>query len=179
MKVDFDPLHFWFNFGALMFGVFLAVGSFSYYKNLNQTKKGIYWAVGCIATCLLVINGIMAIVDLKDEHLKKEAFELLEETYEDRGDPKNESYKNLELVVTPEKVKRYTSYNIYVANFNKQSTYKGKVEITIRNKKDKKLFTHVTETITIKPGEKKEIKNTNYDTWNPGYSWKWLGELKK
>lgn len=170
---------FWFNIGAFAFGLILAITSFNYYKKLGRTRTGLYWAIGCIATCLLVMNGIIKIVDMMDEHMKKEAFSLLEETYEDRGDPNNESFKNLELVVTPEKIKRFTAYHIYVANFNKQDTYKGEIEITIKNKKGKKVFTHVTETITIKPGEKKEIKNKNYDTWNPGYSWKWLGELKK
>ncbi|MET3730265.1 hypothetical protein ABID52_003906 [Fictibacillus halophilus] len=169
----------WFNIGAFSFGLILAISSFVHYKKLGRTRTGVYWAIGCIATCLLVMNGIIKVSDVMDEHMKKEAFELLNERYEDRGDPNNESYDNLEVVVTPDKLRSSTSYNIYVANFNKQYSYKGKIKITIRNKKDKKVFTHVTESITIKPGEKKEIENALYDTWHPNYSWKWLGELKK
>jgi hypothetical protein len=169
----------WFNIGAFVFGLILAITSFNYYKKLNRTLTGIYWAIGCIATCLLLVNGIIKVVDSMDEHMKKEAFETLHERYEDRGNPNNESYDNLELVVFPEKLKWSTSYNIFVANFNKQFTYTGKIKITIKNKDDNKVFTHVTETVTLEPGEKKEIKNTNYDTWHSGYSWRWLGELKK
>lgn len=179
MKVIFNSMHFWFNMGALALGLILAISSFVHYKKLGRTRTGVYWAIGCIATCLLAMNGIMKVADAMDEHMKKEAFELLDERYEDRGDPNNESYKNLELVVNPEKIRSFTAYNFYVANFNKKYTYKGKIQITIRNKKDKKIFTHVTKSITIKPGEKKEIKNANYETWHPNYSWRWLGELKE
>jgi hypothetical protein len=173
-----DRLVVAFNGGALVLGLILGIAAYNHYRKINK-KKGILWAIGCILTCVLFVNGIIKIVDIMDEQRKEKAFELLEETYEDRGDHENESYDNLELVVSPEKIKRFTSYNIYVANFNKQYTYKGKIKITIKNKKDKVVFTHVTETVTIKPGEKKEIENVNYDTWNPGYSWQWLGELKK
>ncbi|MBY6038570.1 hypothetical protein KUV80_18200 [Fictibacillus nanhaiensis] len=170
---------FWFNIGAFAFGLILAITSFNYYKKLNRMKTGVYWAIGCITICLLFVNGIIKVVDLMDENMKEGAFETLQERYEDRGDHKNESYDNLEVVVIPQKLKWSTSYNIYIGNFNKLYTYTGNVEITIWNKKDKKVFTHVTEKVTIKPGEKKEIKNVNYDTWHSGYSWKWLGELKK
>jgi hypothetical protein len=174
-----DKLVLYFNTGGLVFGIILGITSFNYYRKLNKTKKGVYWFIGCVATCLLFTNGIIKIVDIMDEHRKEEAFAELEEAFEDQGDHESESYDNLELVVTPEKIKRFTAYHIYVANFNKQYTYKGKIKITIKNKKDKEVFTHITETITIKPGEKKEIENVNYDTWNPGYSWQWLGKLKK
>lgn len=173
-----DRLVVAFNGGALVLGLILGIGAYKHYRKINK-KKGVLWATGCILTCVLFVNGIIKIVDIMDEQRKEKAFELLEETNEDRGDHENESYDNLELVVSPEKIKRFTAYNIYVANFNKQYTYKGKIKITIKNKKDKVVFTHVTETVTIKPGEKKEIENVNYDTWNPGYSWQWLGELKK
>lgn len=174
-----DKLVLYFNTGGLVFGIILGITSFNYYRKLNKTKKGVYWFIGCVATCLIFTNGIIKIVDIMDEQRKKEAFELLKERFEDRGDHESESYDNLQVVVIPQKLKWSTSYNIYVANFNKLYTYTGKIEITIKNKKDKKVFSHVTEKVNIKPGKKKEIKNVNYDTWHSGYSWKWLGELKK
>ncbi|MQR93620.1 hypothetical protein [Fictibacillus phosphorivorans] len=169
----------WFNIGAFAFGLILAITSFVHYKKLGRTRTGVYWAIGCIATCLLFINGIIKIVDIMDEHTKKQAFETLEETYHERGDHNNESFKNLEVVVIPEKGRGSAAYKIYAANFNKQYTYKGEIKITVKNRQEKKVFTHVTETVTLKPGEKKELKNTLYDTTHYNYSWRWLGKLKK
>jgi peptidyl-tRNA hydrolase len=176
--MDRDFLVVAFNGGALVLGLILGITAYNHYRKINK-KKGILWAIGCILTCLLFINGIIKIVDIMDEHRKEKAFELLEETYENRGVHEKESYENLELVVSPEKAKRYTDYNIYVANFNQQYTYKGKIKIMIKNKKEKVVLTHTTETVIIKPGEKKEVDSVTYKTWNPGYSWQWLGELKK
>jgi uncharacterized membrane protein len=168
-----------FNSGALVLGIILGILSFNYYKKMNKKKVGIYWAIGCVVTCLFFVNGIIKIVAIMDEHTKENAFELLDERFAKRGDHENESYDNLELVVSPEKGKFSTDYNIYVANFNKQYTYKGKVKVTFKDKKDEVILIHTTEMVTIKPGEKKEIESASYKTWNPGYSWQWLGELKK
>ncbi|MGM0807393.1 MAG: hypothetical protein ACQET8_22055 [Bacillota bacterium] len=179
MDNDYLSGVFWFNIGAFAFGLILAISSFVHYKKLGRKRTGVYWAIGCIATCLLVMNGIIKVSDVMDEHMKKQAFETLEETYHERGDRNNESFKNLEVVVNSEKGRWSTAYNIYAANFNKQYTYKGKIEITVKNRQEKKVFTHVTETVTLKPGEKKELKNTNYDTTHYSYSWRWLGKLKK
>jgi hypothetical protein len=175
--MDSDFLVAAFNGGALVLGLILGFAAYNHYRKINK-KKGILWAIGSILTCVLLVNGIIKIVDIMGEHRKETAFKILDETFEDRGDHENESYENLELVVSPEKVKRYTAYHIYVANFNKQYTYKGKIEIKIKNKKDKVVLTHTTETVTIKPGEKKELKSFTYETWNAGYSWKWIGELE-
>lgn len=179
MCMSFQTLYFWGNIVVGSIGLFVAISAFIHYRKLNQTGRAIRWFIGSLTVCLIFVNGIIKVVEIMDEHMRKEAFELLDESFKERGDPNNESYDNLELVVTPDKNRSSTSYNIYVANFNKQYSYKGKIKITIRNKRDKKVFTHVMETITIKPGEKKEIENVNYDTWHPNYSWRWLGELKK
>jgi hypothetical protein len=169
----------WFNIGAFAFGLILAISSFNHFRKLGRTRTGLYWAIGCIATCLLFINAIIKIVDTMDNHMKNQAFETLEETYQERGDHNNESFKNLEVVVIPEKGRGSASYNIYAANFNKQYTYNGKIEISVKNRQEKKVFTHVTEAVTLKPGEKKELKNTLYDTTHYSYSWRWLGNFKK
>jgi hypothetical protein len=141
-KMDNDYLSgvFWFNIGAFAFGLILAISSFVHYKKLGRRRTGVYWAIGCIATCLLAMNGIMKVADIMDEHTKNQAFETLEERYEDRGDQDNESYDNLEVVVITEKGRWSSSYKIYVANFNKQYTYNGEIEITVKNRQKKRFL---------------------------------------
>jgi hypothetical protein len=162
---------------GLILGLIFGLGLYNHKSKISKAK-GIMWGIGSFLACMIVFNGIIAFVEFMDQKRKESAFVELDERFESRGDENKESYKNLELVVSTEELKRTTYHNIYVANFNEKFTYHGKIKVKLLNKDEIIITEHTTESITIKPGEKKEINSFEYDKWYYTYSWRWLGELK-
>jgi hypothetical protein len=161
---------------GLFLGILCGVLSYRHQRKISK-RKGLIWGFGCFFGWWLLFIAIIGIAEFEDESRKKSAFEDLEKSYENRGDKKHESYKNLELVLVTSSTKHSTYQYMYVANFNKKVTYKGKINISLI-KNDKTVSKYTTGTITIKPGEKKEVKNDIDTNYFDSYSWHWDGELK-
>jgi hypothetical protein len=161
---------------GLCLGILCGILSYRHQRKISK-RKGLMWGFGCFFGFVLAFNAMAGFAELEMQSRKKSAFEDLKEKYEARGDKNHESYQNLELVLVTSSTKHSTYQVMYVANFNKKVTYRGKIKISLI-RDDKTVSKYTTDMITIKPGEKKQIKNDIDTNYFDSYSWRWDGELK-
>jgi hypothetical protein len=161
---------------GIILGLVLGYGYFKSKSTISK-KKGWTWAIGSFIVCVVFFNVITTFVNVSNDNRNDQAVEDMKQQYEEKGNKNSDTFKNLRISIQTEEQKRTIDHYIYVANYNKNQTFKGKVHVELM-RDDKKVAEHTTEMITLKPGEKKEVTFFKGPRKYDSYKWQWQGELK-